>query len=160
MKPRPPTMRDKRRYILYAIHPVNRDPDQKKVYYSILNAITLLWGDHGGARIQMAVVGGAPGYTIVRCVRGTEDLLETAVATVTSVNGERIALHSVATSGTIHALRRRMRAPPAVQQRGEIVIKGRTMTSYAHSREKVDLFAKGIKNQESLYFTHFDLEEF
>jgi ribonuclease P/MRP protein subunit POP5 len=158
MKPRPPTMRDKRRYILYAIQPVDGWLDQKKVYYSILNAITSLWGDHGSAKIQMAVVGGAPGYTIVRCIRGTEDLLETAVATVISVNGGRIALHPVATSGTIHALRRRMRAAPVVQKGEEIVIDGRTMTPYAHSRQKVDLFAKGIKNQESLYFTHDDME--
>jgi ribonuclease P/MRP protein subunit POP5 len=160
MKPRPPTMRDKRRYILCAVHPVHRrHADPRRMYYAIQNAVTSLWGDHGSAKIQMVVVGGDEGYVIVRCIRGTEDLLEAAIATVTGLDGERVALHPVAVSGTIRALRRRMRPAPPVRMMEEIEIDGRTVTPCAHSRQKVDLFAKGIKNQESLYFTHDDMEE-
>jgi ribonuclease P/MRP protein subunit POP5 len=76
------------------------------------------------------------------------------------VNGERIAFDSLATSGTIRALRRRMRPAPPVVLGEEIEVGGCAMTPARYSGQKVDLFAKGIKNQESLYFTHFDLEEY
>ena len=56
MSPRPPTLREKRRYILVAVEPAGTVIDQKDLYYAISDATTSLWGDVMAAVITPAVV--------------------------------------------------------------------------------------------------------
>jgi len=112
MKPRPPSMREKRRYILARILPYGVKMDQKQVYFSVIEAATSLWGDAAVGLAQPAVVFCDGGYAVVRCRRGTEKDIATALATVNTIADERAALRTVAISGTIHALRRRIKPMP------------------------------------------------
>ncbi|MDN7023987.1 ribonuclease P [Methanoculleus sp. FWC-SCC1] len=159
MKPRPPVMRQKRRYILARIVPPGSCPDQKQAYLSVLDAATALWGDAVVGLAQPAVVFCDEQYLIVRCRRGSEDAIATALATVTAVGDRAVALRTMAVSGTIHALKRRMRQIRPVSEPEECVIGERYFTMYRYPRQKVDLVEKSIKTQKLLFLTETDLEE-
>ncbi len=99
---RPPTLREKRRYILISIEPSGMVIDRKDLYYTICDAITSLWGDVTAALIMPAVIGSEGRYMILRCRRGTERELSLALATITCCRENPIALRIVAASGTIN----------------------------------------------------------
>ena len=159
MKPRPPAMRAKRRYILVRILPYRTAPDQKQVYLSVIEAATSLFGDAAVGLSQPAVVLCEGGYAVIRCRRGTEKDIAVALTTVTAIADERVALRTVATSGTIHALRRRMKPIKPLSGDGDVKVGEQYVTVYRYPRQKVDLVEKGIKHQKSLFFTEADLEE-
>ena len=158
MKPRPPTLREKRRYILAEIVPHYRRIEPRQMYFAVVDALSSLWGDARASEVHAAVISCECGYCIVRCRRNTEALVETALSTVTGVDGERIALHPLATSGTLHGLRTRMRPLPEERTLEGVEIGGTEYSGILFMRQKVDLYAKGIKNQETLYFTHDEME--
>ncbi len=158
MKPRPPTLRNNRRYVLASIHPFYCDADPKQMYYALLDALTSLWGDAVSSEIQMAVISCNNGYLVVRCIRGTEKMLEAAMVTLTEVNGNHLSLWPVATSGTLHALRKRIRSLPVISETDIYVSSGQKYAVYYYSREKVDLFQNDIRKQEKLNFTNRDME--
>ena len=83
MKPLPPTLRTKKRYVLAAIEPVGAGADQKELYRAVSCALTSLFGDVRAAMISPAVIDSVPGHLIVRCNRGGEHDLRIALATVT-----------------------------------------------------------------------------
>ncbi len=159
MRPRPPAMRTKRRYILARILPYGATHDQKEVFLAVIEAATSLWGDAAVGLAQPAVVFCDCGYAVIRCRRGTEKDIATALATITTIADERVALRTVATSGTIRALRRRMQPIRPLPETGEVTIEGQHFTVYRYPRQKVDLIEKGIMHQKSLFFTEADLEE-
>ncbi|HDR72732.1 MAG TPA: ribonuclease P [Methanoculleus sp.] len=158
MKPRPPTLREKRRYILARIVPHYRRIEARQMYIAAFEALTSLWGDARASELQMAVISCEPGHCIVRCRRNAEVFVETALSTITEAEGERVALHPLATSGTIHALRKHIRPIPEGHPVDGIAIGGREYAGILFQRQKVDLYAKGIKNQETLYFTCDEME--
>jgi ribonuclease P/MRP protein subunit POP5 len=159
MRPRPPVMRQKRRYILARIEPAGFHPEQKQVYLSVLEAVTSLYGDKEAGFMQPAVVYCEGGYAIVRCTRGSEGDCATALATVTGIADHPACMRTMATSGTILALKRRTRPvvpdiEPAEIQRGE-----KYFTVQRYPGQKVDLVEKSIKHQKLLFFTEDDVEE-
>jgi len=161
MSPRPPSIRDKRRYLLVQIFPRCLRPDQKDLYLAVQDAVTSLWGDAASARIQMAVVAGTYGYGIIRCLRGTESQLATAISTVTTISGQLACIRSCALSGTIAALQRRGIPPPACLPSpldAEAAFDGRTFAIQCRDGEKVDLIEKGFKTQELLFLTEQEIE--
>ena len=112
MKPRPPTLRQNRRYVLVRVAPSYLVLEGKPLYLAVAEAVAALFGDTGAARIDQAVVAVMPGHAIVRCRRGEEERLLAALATVTAVDGHRLALHPRAVSGTIRSLKDRIVPPP------------------------------------------------
>lgn len=108
MKPRPPTLRTKKRYLLVRVIPPWQGTGEKALYLAVADAVTSLFGDAHAAEIQPAVMRSEGNYAILRCQRGTEGDLAIACSTVTVVEEERIALRPVAVSGTIAALKRRI----------------------------------------------------
>lgn len=161
MRPRPPTMRDKRRYVLVKITPLWACPDTKSLYLVVQEAITSLWGDAIAAGIQMAVVYGDKEFCIIRCRRGCEGQLATALSTVSCMNDQGISLRSYAVSGTMLALKRRIekcRKGPVPDAR-ELIIGERIFEAYYFPGQKVDLLEKGFKSRELLFLTETDIEE-
>ena len=161
MKPRPPTMRDKKRYVLVRITPPWVCPETKSLYLVVQEAITSLWGDVIAAGIQMAVVYGEYEFCIIRCRRGCEGRLVTALSTVSCMNEQGISLRSYAVSGTIHALKRRIekcRKGP-VPGAKELKIGERIFEAYYFPGQKVDVLEKGFKSRELLFLTETDIEE-
>jgi ribonuclease P/MRP protein subunit POP5 len=154
-------MRDKRRYVLARTTPLWFCPDTKSLYLVIQEAITSLYGDVIAAEIQMAVVYGDNEFCIIRCRRGCEGKLETALSTVSCMNEQGFSLRSFAVSGTIHALKKRIekcRKGPVPEAR-ELKIGERIFEAYYFPGQKVDVLEKGFKSRELLFLTETDIEE-
>jgi ribonuclease P/MRP protein subunit POP5 len=162
MKPRPPTLRSKKRYILARIDPPGRETPPRELYYCLLGSFTGLFGDARAAKAGIGLISCASGYAEIRCTRGFEHQVRTALSTVTSVNGQKAAIRSLATSGTLLALRKRRASLllPGSEVSGEWEIAGRIFSSRRYQGQKVDLVEKGIKGQELLFLTQDDREEF
>jgi ribonuclease P/MRP protein subunit POP5 len=154
-------MRDKRRYVLVKITPSWVCPDTKSIYLVVQEAITSLWGDAIAAGIQMAVVYGDKEFCIIRCRRGCEGQLATALSTVSCMNELGISLRSYAVSGTMLALKRRIEKcrKGSVPDARELMIGERIFEAYYFPGQKVDLLEKGFKSRELLFLTETDIEE-
>jgi ribonuclease P/MRP protein subunit POP5 len=164
MTSRPPTLREKRRYVLVRIDPAGIVPDAKELYYAVNDAVASLWGDATAARVHAAVVAAEGEFAVVRCRRGTERELAIALITVTSCNGERIALRTLATSGTIESLKELIGShqeniPATPLQSEEYTVDGRTVVVSHCSGQKVDVIEKGFKNATRFFLTTEDLED-
>jgi len=164
MSPRPPTLRENRRYILARVEPAGTVIDQKELYYAIADAVTSLWGDAAGGIIMQAVVTAEEGHVIIRCLRGTERELAIALSTITACRDTRLALRIVAASGTMESLRERIRvqkeqAPgePVPGPDGSLTDKKEILITRCNG-QKVDVIEKGFKNAHRLFVTRSDLE--
>jgi ribonuclease P/MRP protein subunit POP5 len=174
MSPRPPTLRENRRYILVRVEPAGTAIDSKELYYAISDAVTSLWGDAVAGVITQAVVAAENGHVIIRCLRGTEKELALALSTVTACRDVRLALRIVAASGTIESLRERIRAAEPVTgpvpepspgpcgaggaEPGECVFTEKPVLLTYCNGQKVDVIEKGFKNAHRLFLTRSDLE--
>lgn len=163
MSARPPTLREKRRYLLVTLDPAGTPFDQKDLYYAVSDATTQLWGDAMAAVIMPAVVACEGGFLIIRCRRGTEHELATALSTITSCRDTRIALRMIAASGTIESLHERIRrgTPPAQEcpYPEDCTFDTKVFRVSYHMGQKVDVIEKGFKNAHRLFLTREDLEE-
>lgn len=187
MSTRPPTLREKRRYLLARVEPAGTLLEQKDLYYAISDATTTLWGDATAAIITPAVVALEHGHVVVRCRRGTERELAIALATVSSCRDVHISLRIIAASGTIESLRSRFR-PKRVPKRksqpgtepgsehepekaanGAVAVEGSVQQECTFAKktclivhcngQKVDVIEKGFKNTNRLFLTKDDLED-
>lgn len=164
MTPRPPTLRDKRRYLLVRVEPAGTVIDQKDLYYAIADAITALFGDVAAAIMIQAVVAAEGEYIFIRCRRGSERDLAIALSTITTCRETRIALRIIAASGTMESLRERIRpipgqdSPAVADGLPEFALDGRTFTTVHCNSQKVDVIEKGFKNTHRFFFTREDME--
>jgi ribonuclease P/MRP protein subunit POP5 len=177
MSIRPPTLREKRRYLLARIDPAGTIPDAKDLYYAMYEAVVSLFGDMAAAAMQPSVLAVEDGYVILRCRRGAEREFAIALSTLSACRDNPVALRVLATSGTMESLRERIaefaprenpakcldRVPPpgegtcgtpAPRYRfGEFPVE--VVAWYGH---KVDALEKGFKNTRRLFLTTEDLE--
>ena len=164
MSTRPPTLREKRRYILVSVEPAGTPINQKDLYYAVSDATTSLWGDVMAALIMPAVVAAEGRFVVIRCQRGTERELAIALSTITTCHDVRIALRLVAASGTIESLRERIRTvkTPVTEDSGpsECTFEKTLFQIHHCDGQKVDVIEKGFKNTNRLFLTREDLEEF
>jgi ribonuclease P/MRP protein subunit POP5 len=163
MTSRPPTLREKRRYVLVRTDPAGTVVDQKELYFAVHEAVSSLWGDAAAALIHMAVVAAESQYVFVRCRRGTERELAIALTTVISCGGQKISLRTLATSGTIESLRERIASlqvkETALVPPEECTINGIRYTVCNCSGQKIDVIEKGFKNTTRFFLTKEDLED-
>ena len=161
MTVRPPTIRENRRYILTRILPGGMHPDPKELYFAVADTATSLFGDDAASRIHVAVVAIENGYAFIRCQRGFERELTLALSTVTSCANQRIALRTIAISGTMESLRARVKDSPApVFETGKDITfdQRQFILEYCES-EKIDVVEKGFKNTARFFLTTVDLED-
>ena len=163
MTVRPPTLRDKRRYVPVRVDPPGTAIDQKELYYAVSDAVTSLWGDAVAAVIVQAVICAEGDYVVVRCRRGSERELAIALSTITTFRDVPVALRIIAASGTIDSLRDRMKTPAKAGDEtapAEECRFGGKVCLVAHcDGQKVDVIEKGFKNAHRLFLTNDDLEE-
>ena len=152
MKPRPPTLRPDRRYVLFRVAPAFFVPDGKALYLALAEAVTALFGDGGAATIDQAVVAVERGHAIVRCRRGEEERLIAASATVRAVEGTPCALHPRALSGTILSLRERLGAPPETTVLDESADGGTVRRRVRVGAARVDVIEHDYKGERVSYF--------
>ena len=163
MSSRPPTLREKRRYLLVHIEPAGTIIDKKDLYYAVSDATTSLWGDVVAAVIMSAVVASEGQYMIIRCQRGTEQDLSVALSSITTCCDSRIALRMVAASGTIDTLREKIqkekKSDPAETSPRECMFDKKLYQIDQCNGQKIDVIEKGFKNTNRLFLTREDLEE-
>ena len=163
MSIRPPTLREKRRYLLVYIEPAGTIIDQKDLYYAVSDATTSLWGDVVASVIMSAVVASEGQYMIIRCQRGTEQDLSVALSTITTCCDNRIALRMVAASGTIDTLREKIRSTkkPDLESLSprECTFDKKLFQINQYNGQKIDVIEKGFKNTNRLFLIREDLEE-
>jgi ribonuclease P/MRP protein subunit POP5 len=163
MTHRPPTLREKRRYVLARIEPAGTAADPRELYYAVHDAVTSLWGDAAGALIHAAVIAVEGEFAVVRCRRGAERELSIAISTVTTCGGKHIALRTLAASGTIESLRERMAAlqepVPVPGAPAECTIGTMTCSVCHCAGQKIDVIEKGFKNTTRFFLTREDLED-
>ena len=163
MTVRPPTLREKRRYILVSAEPSGTIIERKDLYYAVCDAITSLWGDVTAALIMPAVIVSEEGYIILRCRRGTELEFSLALATITSYRENPFAMRIIAASGTINTLRERIQRLQTHDTESlapqEYMVGEKVCDVTYCSGQKVDLIEKGFKNTNRLFLTREDLEE-
>jgi ribonuclease P/MRP protein subunit POP5 len=164
MSARPPTLREKRRYLLVSVEPYGTVIDQKDLHYTISDAVTSLWGDVVAAVITSAVVASEGQYFIIRCRRGTEQDLSVALSTITTCCDTPVALRMVAASGTIDTLREKIRSKKTRDMRSffprECTFDKKLFQITQYDGQKIDVIEKGFKNTNRLFLTKEDLEEF
>jgi len=159
VKPLPPTLREKRRYVLVRIVPPwTPVADPRTLAAEVQAAAASLWGDAGSAEMQPVVVVCDQGHAIIRCRRGTEDRLATTLATVRRVGDHPVALRTVATSGTILSLKERIR-PIYTGEEHEVSCGGVHYLARRTGGGRLDLIEKSIKNQKVLFFIQKEVEE-
>jgi len=161
MAVRPPTLRDKRRYLLVRVNPPGTPIDQKELYYAVSDAVSSLWGDAVAGIIVQAVICAEDDYVVIRCRRGTERELAIALSTVTRIRDTKIALRIISASGTIESLRDRMKPlppPPSPDTAPEYRFSGKDYVAVHCDGQKVDVIEKGFKNTSRLFLTTEDME--
>jgi ribonuclease P/MRP protein subunit POP5 len=165
MSTRPPTLREKRRYILARVEPAGLPVDTKDLYYALYEAVTSLWGDVVTAAMRPAVISAENGFVILRCRRGTEREFAIALSTVTTCHDCPIAIRVYAISGTIESLRERIKtlevpalSGPSTPGR-ELFFNEKAVEIASGNGQKVDVIEKGFKNAHRLFLTREDLEE-
>lgn len=165
MSVRPPTLREKRRYLLAWVEPCDLVVDGKDLYYVIYDAASSLWGDVVTAAMRPAVISIENGYVILRCRRGMEREFSIALSTVTLYRETPIVLRVCATSGTIDSLRDRIKqgikpvADTPVLNERECTFGTGSYEIVQWYGQKVDVIEKGFKNAHRLFLTNDDLEE-
>jgi ribonuclease P/MRP protein subunit POP5 len=162
VSPRPPTLRENRRYILVRVEPAGTDIDQKELYYAISDAVTSLWGDAVAGVITQAVVAAENGHVMIRCLRGTEKELALALSTITACQDVTLALRIIAASGTIESLRERIREKQVpvepIPETSGCIFENKAVDIVHCNGQKVDVIEKGFKNAHRLFLTRSDLE--
>lgn len=177
MSVRPPTLREKRRYILARIDPAGTPVESKDLYYAVYEAVVSLFGDVAAAAMQPSVLAIEKGYAILRCRRGAEREFAIALSTFSACRDCTLALRVLAVSGTIESLRERIRTlvpeiTPAPGQETAPTGKAIPDTEAFEYRfgsipvepiachgHKADVLEKGFKNTRRLFLTTQDLEK-
>ncbi len=159
MKPRPPSFRLKKRYILAQIHPPWSVLEGRALASAVSEAATELWGDAKTAWMQPSVVYQEEDRVILRCRRGTEGDLVTALVTIAAIGDRALCLRPVAVSGTMRALKERGAYLHLELQEENRTLQGSEFRAYRYQGHKLDLIEKGIKGQNVVFFTEDDIEE-
>ncbi len=164
MSARPPTLREKRRYLLARIDPSGTNPEAKDLYYAVYEAVVSLFGDMSAAAMQPSVIAVEGEHALLRCRRGAEREFVIALSTLTTCRDAPVALRVLAISGTIESLRERVTAIQAPAPKKEDAAPStlqfdvapiEVVQWYGH---KVDVLEKGFKNTRRLFLTTEDLE--
>jgi ribonuclease P/MRP protein subunit POP5 len=159
MRPRPPSFRVKKRYVLARIIPPWRTVEAHTLASAVHESAGALWGDVKTAQMQPAVVNMDGDRVILRCRRGTERDLVTALATITAAGNVPLSLRPLAVSGTILALKERGAILRREIREEDLVVKDREFRVYRYQGHKIDLLERGNKGQNVVFFTEEDIEE-
>ncbi|MCQ1538411.1 ribonuclease P [Methanocalculus taiwanensis] len=159
MKHLSPTLRENRRYVLARITPPDFESDTRELYYAVSDSITSLYGDCIAAEVHAATILREGEYVIVRCRRGRETELCSAIAAIRSINGTQIRITAIATSGTIAALRKKIR-PKEAATAITCTIDAEEQSGLLYADGKIDLIRRDMKGQELVYLTKDDMEKF
>jgi ribonuclease P/MRP protein subunit POP5 len=110
----PPTLREKKRYIGLKIYSSTK-LKREEIFSILWNSIINIYGEIESSKINLWIVESkeVPNpqrfqyNAIVKCQRGYETELITAISSIYRYKKERIVVHSIGTSGTIKSLKKK-----------------------------------------------------
>lgn len=152
-----PSMRENFRYILVHIVP-DTTYESRDIYRAVAESVVSLYGDHIAALLWPSVMQVYGSYGIIRCRRGLEKNLETALCAVTQIQGVPAGIHPIRTSGTIRTLVEKIPKNPD-KRSGKAVISGTQCGVWISKRGRIDLKEKGIYHEIPRYITEEDTED-
>ncbi len=78
---------------------------------AVWSAVTKLYGEYGASLTSLALINydAEKKTAVIRTSLATVDLVRASLASITSVAGREAAVHVLAVSGTINALRKKTR---------------------------------------------------
>lgn len=100
--------RAKRRYLAIEVDSIEAF-DSRELMETIWTAIEKLYGEYGASQTGLSLIryNADRKQVIIRVMCDAVDMLRTAVATITRINGKPAALHVQMVSGTLKALQRK-----------------------------------------------------
>lgn len=110
----PPTLREKKRYIgikIYSSEPLTKEEIYNIIWHNTIN----LYGEIEASKINLWIISTKEIQNnrhyqqnlIVKCQRGYEEKLITALASIYRNRKNRIVIHTIGTSGTIKSLNKK-----------------------------------------------------
>lgn len=152
-----PSMRENFRYILAVITPgLTFEP--RDLYKAIAESVMSLYGDSIAAQVWPSVMKVEGSFVIIRCRRGTEHYLETALSAISFIQSIPAGVRPIRTSGTIRTLREKIQ-PCTDKRDGKAVVSGITCDVVVYMQERIDLKEKGIYHEIPRYITKEDIED-
>ena len=153
-----PSMRENFRYLLIRVVPEDLRFDSLDLYRSVSDVVECMYGDLLSAQIWPSVILVSGSYAIIRCRRGLESPLETALATVTIIKDKPAAVHTMLTSGTVRSLREKIPKERTVRQ-GKVIISKTSYNAVFYSAGKIDLKENAMYHEIPRYITEEDTED-
>jgi len=100
--------RVKRRYLVLQVDS-EVAPSQKELMDAIWSAVVKLYGEVGASQTSMSLIEYdlEKKLAVIRTALATLNMVRASIASITSVAGNKAALHVLAVSGTIKALRKK-----------------------------------------------------
>lgn len=102
MKPFPPTLREKRRYIEFQVF---GEADEKEVTKAINRSILGLFGEDGYSRANVSFVEYSGGRGILKCAHNWLGNILIALAFVTQIRAKPARIEATGVSGTLKSLK-------------------------------------------------------
>ncbi len=101
--------RIKRRYLALQVDS-EEVPSRKDFMDAVWSAVVKLYGEYGASQTSLALIDYdvEKKMAVIRTSLATVDLVRASLALITSVTGREAAVHVLAVSGTIKALRKKV----------------------------------------------------
>jgi len=95
----------RRRYLALKIDSDERFSSSEFIS-AVWDAVLKLYGEYGASRTGLALIDydDAKSFAVVRCVHTGVEIVRTAVASITRIGNEPVAVHVLKISGTLKAL--------------------------------------------------------
>ncbi|MCJ7424459.1 Rpp14/Pop5 family protein [Candidatus Bathyarchaeota archaeon] len=97
----------KRRYLALEIDTVDA-VDFNEFADGIWSALVKLYGEQGASRAGLTIIHHSPSLAIIRVANAAIDMVRAALALTTKIGDKPVAIHVLAVSGTIKALRKKV----------------------------------------------------
>jgi ribonuclease P/MRP protein subunit POP5 len=107
MKVLPPTLREKKRYIIFEVC-CKEKIESKELIKEILSSTRSLYGDLGMSKFNLWLISFDGRSCIIRCARDKTEDVRAALAAIDRINDQSIGISVLGISGTINGAKKRL----------------------------------------------------
>ena len=116
--------RIRRRYILVKIES-DEEIDRRSFLNAVWSSILRLFGEYGASQTELALIEyrWKERSAILRCSHRALEMVKSAIAAITRINGKEATIHILLVSGTLKSLRRKSKTIFAQEKQKQYVTK-------------------------------------